>query len=60
VFEGSTDSKARLVSELKRHPIRLRAGLDDVSLIGQPVEHGLAEPGIGKRPVAIRKTVNSL
>jgi len=28
--------------------VRLRAGLDDMSLIGQPIEHGLAEPGIGK------------
>ena len=28
--------------------IRLRAGLDDVCLIGKPVKHGLAEPGVGE------------
>jgi hypothetical protein len=38
--------------------IRLRAGLDDVSLIGQPVEHSLAEPCIGKdlRPFGLAKS----
>jgi hypothetical protein len=28
--------------------IRLRTCFDNVSLIGEPVEHGLAEPSIGK------------
>ena len=28
--------------------VRLRTCFDNVGLIGEPVEHGLAEPGIGK------------
>src|SRR5664280_3633968 len=36
--------------------VRLRTCFDNVRLIGQPVEHGLAEPGIGKdlRPLGER------
>ena len=28
--------------------VRLGAGLDDVSLVGKAIEHGLAEQGIGE------------
>ena len=37
--------------------VRLRTCFDNVCLIGEPVEHGLAEPGIGKdlRPLGERQ-----
>ena len=52
---GSRTERRRLhgslfafLSQGSAKAIRLRTGFDDVSLIGQPVEHGFAEPGIGK------------
>jgi hypothetical protein len=35
--------------------IGLRAGLEDVGLVGEPVQGGLAQPGVGKNPWPLGK-----
>src|SRR6267154_1533368 len=37
---------ALFLMERSPETIRLRARLDDVCLVGQPVQHGLAQPGV--------------
>ena len=45
----------RLLPQGSSEAVRLRTGLDDVCLVGEPVEHGLAEPCVGEdlRPLGV-------
>src|ERR1039458_7436515 len=51
VAEAEPNSQGLLFGLLPQgstEAIRLRACLDDVCLIGEPIEHGLTEPGVGE------------
>ena len=38
---------SRLLPQGSTEAVGLQAGLDDVCPIGEPIKHGLAEPGVG-------------